>query len=144
MSYRKHQEFIWRGVIFLINGRDYSNFDRSKLASYWNVFFKYEKTNLAAITEKELKEEIDLAKAQEKPFIDSQQVINKVLTHLGTKHNFHRQFQEQFSGANPGSVLGMQLYTLVLKDSLDWIYYETQHSSHMFPHATYFIKNEKI
>lgn len=125
----------------MINGKSYSSFDRSKLDSYWNVFFAYENSNssLVAITEKEINQEIALEKFKDKPFIDSQQVINIMITRLSTRHNFHHQFHEQFPEANPGSVLGMQLYTLILKDDKDWCYFVTKHPSHLFAHATYFI-----
>ncbi|MDR3539368.1 MAG: hypothetical protein P4L69_00130 [Desulfosporosinus sp.] len=123
----------------MINGKGYSSFDRSKLYSYWNVFFVYEKSSLVAITEKELKNEIASEKYKAKPFIDSQQIINIILTRLSKRHNFHDQFHEQFPGANEGSLLGMQLYTLILKDDKDWCYIVTQHPGHLFAHATYFI-----
>lgn len=123
----------------MINGKNYSSFDRSKLNSYWNEFFLYENSSLVVITEKELIEEITSEKLKVKPFIDSQQVINIILTRLSKRQNFHHQFHEQFPGANAGSVLGMQLYTLVLKDDKDWCYFVTKHPSHLFAHATYFI-----
>ena len=125
--------------LLLINGKSYSLFDRSKLDSYWKAFFVYEKSSLAALTEKVLKEAIDLEKFKAKPFIDSQQVINTILARLSKRHNFHRQYYEQFSVENESSVLGMQLYTLVLKDDKDWCYLVTKHPSHLFAHATYFI-----
>lgn len=123
----------------MINGKSYSSFDRSKLNSYWNVYFAYENSSLVAITEKELKEEIASEKFKPKPFIDSQQVINVILTRLSTRHNFHCQFHDQFPEENAGSVLGMQLYTLVLKDDKDWCYLATKHPGHLFVHATYLI-----
>ena len=95
----------------MINGKSYLSFDRSKLDSYWNEFFVYENSPLVPLTEKELKGEIVSEKFKVKPFIDSHQVINIILTRLSTRHNFHRHFHEQFPGANAGSVLGMQLYT---------------------------------
>lgn len=123
----------------MINGKSYSSFDRSKLYSYWNEFFVYENSSLVAITEKELKEEIASEKFKAKPFIESQQLINIILTRLSKRHNFHHQFQAQFPEANAVSVLGMQLYTLVLKDDRDWYYFVTKNPGHLFAHATYFI-----
>ncbi|MDR3583793.1 MAG: hypothetical protein P4L59_00530 [Desulfosporosinus sp.] len=123
----------------MINGKGYSSFDRSKLYSYWNEFFVYENSSLAAITEKELKDEIASQKYKSKPFIDSQQIINIILTRLSKRHKFHEHFHEQFPGANGSSILGMQLYTLILKDDKDWCYFITKHPGHLFAHATYFI-----
>ncbi|MDR3542085.1 MAG: hypothetical protein P4L69_14115 [Desulfosporosinus sp.] len=123
----------------MINGKSYSWFDRSKLESYWEVFFVYENSFLASITERVLKEELGLEKCKIKPFIDSQQIINIILTRLSKKHSFYSQFHEQFPDENEASVLGMQLYTLVLKDDKDWCYLVTKHPSHLFAHAIYFI-----
>ncbi len=119
----------------MINGKGYSSFDRSKLYSYWNEFFVYENSSLVDITEKELKEEIASQKYKAKPFIDSQQIINIILTRLSKRYNFH----ELFPGANGGSILGVQLYTLILKDDRDWCYFISKHPGHLFAHATYFI-----
>ena len=129
--------------LLLINGKSYSLFDRSKLDSYWKKFFIYENSSLAVLTEKVLKEEIGLEKFRAKTVIDSQQVINIILARLSKRHNFHRQYFEQFSEENESSVLGMQLYTLVLKDDKDWCYLVTKHPSHLFAHPTYFIPKRK-
>jgi len=127
----------------LINGKNYLSFDRSKLDSHWDEFFIYEDSSLLAITEKELTEVIELEKFKAKPIIDSQQVINIILTRLSKRPNFYHHFHEQFPNANPGSVLGMQLHILVLKDEDDWCCFVPKHPSHLFAHATYFIPNKK-
>jgi len=127
----------------LINGKGYSSFDRSELYSYWNGFFIYENSSLITITEKEFNEEIAVEKRKAKPFIDSQQIINIILMRLSRRQNFHELFHELFHDqlpeANEGSILGMQLYTLILKDDKDWCYFVPKHPGHLFAHATYFI-----
>lgn len=129
--------------LYLINGKNYLSFDRSKSDGYWEEFFIYENSSFVGITEKELKEEIALEKFKAKPIIDSQQLTNTILTRLSKRFNFHHDFHEQFPSANAGSVLGMQLHILILRDEEDWCYIVPKHPSHMFAHATYFIPNKK-
>ena len=91
----------------------------------------FELTKLAlikAITE--IKKEI-------KPFVNSQIVISKILTGFGAKNLFHRKFNERHPNLHKEQVLGMQLYNVMLEDSEIWIYLETQHRYHLFPHAIY-------
>lgn len=123
----------------MINGRDIKSHDKSKLESYWNIYYAFANTELAAISEKELLFEVENAKASARPFVDSQVIIGNILTRLGNKHNFHRQFDEKLKHANKSQVLGMQLYLVMLKDELDWYYIETKHPGHLHEHATYFI-----
>lgn len=115
-----------------------------KLKPYWNEYFSFEReaSDLHRITERELSAELEAARNSPRPFLDSQQAISKILTALGARHNFHRQFNERFPDFKPGQVLGMQLYALVARDATFWVYHPTQHAGHLFPHATYFIPNE--
>lgn len=112
-----------------------------KLPVYWTEYRDYEE-HAAALheeVERRLLVEIAAASAQARPFIDSKQVISRVLTVLGSKHTFHRQFSEQFSNSRREQILGMHLYALVARDDALWIYSQTHHLGHMFPNATYFI-----
>ncbi|OAM87522.1 hypothetical protein AW736_22785 [Termitidicoccus mucosus] len=74
----------------------------------------------------------------ERPFIDSKVAIAGMPTSFGEKHIFHRLFHKRFPNLDKGTVLGMQLYALMVADRDIWIYHETQHPAHMFPNATYF------
>jgi hypothetical protein len=114
---------------------------RTKLKEYWNEYFAYEREapELHGITEAALNGELDRARTMPRPFLDAQQAISRILTELGSRHNFHRQFNEAFPNFKPSQILGMQLYALVLRDATYWVYHPTQHSGHLFPHATYFI-----
>jgi len=118
-----------------------STLNRSNLADYWGGYFTYQRVapDLHSLTEAELTREVDSCKSKERPFVDSQVVINQVLTRLGANHIFHRQFSERFPDLHREQILGMQLYTIMLKDELTWVFIETQHQGHLFPHATYFI-----
>jgi hypothetical protein len=117
------------------------NLRSGNLNPYWNEYFSYEHDapELHSLTSAELDAEVDRAQALQRPFLDSQQAISRILTALGSRHNFHRQFNEAFPAFKPGQVLGMQLYSLVARHMLYSVYHPTQHAGHLFPHATYFI-----
>ena len=121
-----------------------STLNRSNLAVYWGGYFTYQRNapDLHSLTETELAREVDRCKSQDRPFVDSQVVINQVLTQLASNHTFHRQFSERFPDLHREQILGMQLYTIMLNDELTWVYIETQHQGHLFPHATYFIPEQ--
>ncbi|MCK9438269.1 MAG: hypothetical protein M0Q12_13820 [Synergistaceae bacterium] len=110
------------------------------LNGYWCQYFDYEKdVTLCNLTRDEFLREIAKAKKTEKPFIDSQIIVSKILTNLGNKHTFHRQFNERFPKLHKEQVLGMQLYKVMIDEPDLWIYHPTQHSGHLFQHATYFM-----
>lgn len=91
--------------------------ERHKLKPYWLEYFDCESDiNLYELTKNELKQVVELERKRAKPFIDSQQVISKLLTILGSKHKFHRQFRENHENSDSGQVLGMQLYHIMLED----------------------------
>jgi len=125
-----------------INGKsEIRVLNRATLPEYWGQYFLYERDNeLYNLTKEEFLKEIESVKKTEKPFIDSQIVISNMLTKLGKRHSFHRQFNERFPNLHKEQVLGMQLYKIMVDDSDIWVYLETQHSGHLFSHATYFIK----
>lgn len=118
-----------------------SRLDRNNLPGYWNGYFLYERESpdLHTLTETELRREAENCKCQPRPFVDSQVLISQVLTNLGQRHLFHRQFNERYRDLHREQILGMQLYTIMLSDELTWVYTETQHEGHLFSHATYFI-----
>jgi len=112
---------------------------REKLPDYWGQYFAYEHDiELFNLTKNEFTKEISEQKKKDKPFIDSQIIIGKILTNFGKKHIFHRKFNEKFHDLHREQVLGMQLYKILIEDSDLWIYHETQPDGHAFPHATYF------
>ena len=113
--------------------------NRVKLPEHWGQYFSYEKDiELYELTHNAFLGVITEERAKEKPFIDSQIVINKILTEFGSRHNFHRQFNERHPTLHKEQVLGMQLYHIMVDDEETWTYCETQHPDHSFPHATYF------
>ena len=119
----------------------YNELNREHLADYWGGYFHYERngSDLQAITERELRREIAICRNDERPYIDSKVVVGRVLTTLGSQHNFHRQFNERFPDLHREQILGMQLYSIMLHDPEVWIYTETTHLGHLFPNAAYFL-----
>ncbi|HEX9827284.1 MAG TPA: hypothetical protein VGA80_11845 [Flavobacteriaceae bacterium] len=116
-----------------------SELDRTKLPTYWSVYLQYEKDDeLSSLTKDALIEEIEKERVKEKPFIDSQIVISKLLTKFSENHSFHRQFREKHPNLDNGQTLGMQLYHLMIQDKDIWTYIDTKKRGHLFSHATYF------
>ena len=114
---------------------------RDTLADYWQGYFYYQEhaPELFQMTADGLNQAIDRIRNIERPFVDSQQIIGKLLTEFGNTHNFHRQFREQFPDLHANQILGMHLYDIMTQDEDTWVYTETQHQGHQFPHATYFM-----
>lgn len=114
---------------------------REKLNDYWRDFYDYEArgADLYDLIQNRLLNIVATAKQDARPYIDSQIKINELLTELGTEHNFHRQFNEQFPGMRPAQVLGMQLYALLAADEETWRYLKTTRPGHLFSHSIYFI-----
>lgn len=115
-----------------------------KLAPYWSEYRDYERNalELHSIVERSLLGEIAAARTADRPYMDSKQVISRVLTALGPTHRFHRQFSELFPNYRREQLLGMHLYALVARADELWIYNQTHHVGHMFPNATYFISRQ--
>ena len=126
-----------------INERsEITTLDKKNLNDYWWQYFAYEGVeSLYNLTKEEFLREIELVKKTEKPFIDSQIIILKILTKLANKHTFHRQFNERLPELHKEQVLGMQLYKIMIDEPNLWIFHPTQHPGHLFPHATYFMKS---
>jgi hypothetical protein len=114
---------------------------RQNLNDYWSEYFTFQRGTpaLHEITERELLRELEEALQLHPPYLDSQQAISRILTKLGSRHNFHRQFTESFPDFHSNQILGMQLYRIVLEHEQYWVYSPIQHAGHVFPHATYFI-----
>jgi len=90
----------------VITNIDFNNIvqdlNRTKLEPYWEEYFSFQNKapDLHTITEKALRDAVETVKVKEETFFDSQRIIGKILTSFGQKHNFHRQFIEQFPDLN--------------------------------------------
>ena len=119
--------------------------NKETLADYWKGYFQYQDkaVELYQLAKIKLIEAVEKSRITERPFIDSQQIIGKILADFSNQHCFHRQFREQLPVLYPNQILGMQLYDIMVNDKDVWIYTETHHAGHLFPHATYFIPPDK-
>lgn len=124
-----------------INGKTLSNpFGKSHIDAHWYDYERYEKeVSLSDFTKTKLLELINIKKMETTPFIDSGVLISELLTEFGKTHKFHRKFNEKFSDLTSGSVLGMQLYLLLIDDSEQWIFHKSKKEDHLYSNSTYFI-----
>lgn len=114
--------------------------DRAKLPIYWLDYFEYETNEeLSELTKNEFHKIIESERSKVKPIINSQIVISDLLTKFGKKHNFHRQFRENFPNKDSAQILGMQLYQILVLDKDIWTFIKQTEKNHIFPHTTYFI-----
>ncbi len=113
--------------------------DRTKLPIYWQDYFEYETNDeLSNLTKNEFHRIINNEKSKAKPIINSQIIIAELLTEFGKKHNFHRQFRENFPNLNSAQILGMQLYDIVVQDKDIWTIIKQSEKNHLFSHTIYF------
>jgi len=124
-----------------INGKILSSpLGKSHIEQHWKNYERYEKEKiLSDLTKKRLTELIEIKKTETNPFIDSAVLISELFTEFGAKHQFHRKFNEIFPDLTSGSVLGMQLYILLIEDSVQWIFHKSKKADHLYSSSTYFI-----
>lgn len=113
--------------------------DRAKLPIYWLDYFEYETNEeFSELTKNEFHKVIESERSKVKPIINSQIVISDLLTKFGKKHNFHRQFKENFPNLNSAQILGMQLYDILVQDKDIWTIIKQSEKNHLFSHTIYF------
>ncbi|MTI13821.1 hypothetical protein [Sansalvadorimonas verongulae] len=122
-----------------------SELNKESLADYWEGYFHYKENSpeLYQIAQGGLVAKVEEIRKEKRPFVDSQRVIGRLLTELGSSHNFHRQFREQLPDFHPNQILGMHLYDIMIQNTDTWTYIETKPSKHVYPHATYFKPDRK-
>jgi hypothetical protein len=110
---------------------------KNTLQACWKQYFEYEKNiGLRELSLAKLAQHISVAKASERPFLDSQHLVSKVSMELGT--NFQKMFTVAFPEFNKRQILAMQLHKLIVEDSGIWVYFPMQTAaSDWFPNATY-------
>ena len=110
---------------------------REKMPKHWEQCFLYEEdTELSGLTKNEFLKIINEQKKKDNLFLDSQQVVGKMLTGFGEKHIFHRKFNEKHSGLSKEQVLGMQLFK-ILTENVDLWEYKKKYAEHLHSHITY-------
>lgn len=117
---------------------------KRKKEIHWQNFFIYEKHPLAKLTERKIKKNITNSLASKRgPFISSQILIKEVLNQFGATSDFHRQFNDNFPRLEARSILGMQLYMILLKSNDDWGYEKVNPHDHLYEHSLYWLLGDK-
>jgi hypothetical protein len=125
-----------------INGKILSKpYSKSKIETHWSNFLRYEREkSLSDLTKTSLTELIKIKKAEPKPYIDSAILISELLTEFGKNNQFHRRFNEIFPDLTSGSILGMQLYILLIDDTALWTFVKSKKTDHLYSNSSYFIE----
>ena len=103
---------------------------------HWSQYKKFNDSALANVSRKYFEEMIAKKSELPEPYIDSSVEINEFLKIAASKHDFHRQFNEQFEGFNKESVLGIQLYEMLHPK---WKYGKTQKLGHKYENSVYWL-----
>lgn len=106
----------------------------------WEEYIKFKKnTHLYNFTKEELLERINAIKRQGKSIIDSAILIGRFLRELSVNDNFYQQFKKALTKLDTKSVLGMQLYILLLEDDKKWTLQEPEKDRTKLASANYII-----
>lgn len=117
--------------------------DQTPINDNWKEYIKFSKnTHLWSFTKQELLERINAVKGQGRSIIESAIIIGRFLRELSVNDNFHQQFKVAFSQIDSKSLLGMQLYILLLEDDKKWTYLEPEEDDTVFTNANYVITTE--
>ena len=69
-------------------------------------------------------------------------MIGRFLRELSVNDNFNQQFNAAFPKLDSKSLLGMQLYMLLLEDDKKWTFMKTKGIDRIFNNASYVITSE--
>jgi len=124
-----------------INGKVLTSpIHKSRIEPHWNDYIQYQhEIMLSDLSKKRLKELIEIKKKEPNPYIDSASLVSDLLNEFGKEHQFHRNFNETFPHFTSGSILGMQLYILLLDDSEEWVFYKSKKLGHLYSNSTYIL-----
>lgn len=81
-------------------------------------------------------------KGQGRSIIESAMIIGRFLRELSVNDNFHQQFKFVFPQIDSKSLLGMQLYIILLEDDKKWTYLEPEEDETVFANANYVIASD--
>lgn len=119
--------------------------NQTPIAEKWKKYIQFkEDSNLWSFTKQQLLERINTLKSQGKSIIDSAMIIKRFLRELSVNDNFHQQFKAAFPQIDSKSLLGMQLYILLLEDDKQWTYIEPEDEETVFADANYIIEKDRI
>ena len=127
-----------------LNGQVLINpIDQTDITDNWKEYIKFKKnTHLSRFTKQELLKRVIAVKGQSKSIINSALLIGRFLRELSVNDNFHQQFKAAFPKIDSKSLLGMQLYILLLEDDTKWTFMKPKCAGAIFTNASYMITTE--
>ncbi len=124
-----------------LNGQVLINpIDQTDITDNWKEYINFKKnTHLSRFTKQELLKRVGALKKQSKSIINSAILIGRFLRELSVNDNFHQQFKAAFPKLDSKSLLGMQLYILLLEDDAKWTFMKPKGVDEVFVNASYVI-----
>ena len=124
-----------------LNGQVLINpIDQTDITDNWKEYINFKKnTHLSRFTKQELLKRVGALKKQSKSIINSAVLIGRFLRELSVNDNFHQQFKAAFPKLDSKSLLGMQLYILLLEDDTKWTFMKPKGVDEVFVNASYVI-----
>ena len=127
-----------------LNGQVLINpINQTDITDNWKEYINFKKnTHLSRFTKQELLQRVSAIKRQSKSIINSALLIGRFLRELSVNDNFHQQFKAAFPKLDSKSLLGMQLYILLLEDEAKWTFEKPEGAQPVFANANYIISEE--
>ena len=127
-----------------LNGQVLINpIDQTHITDKWKEYLKFKKnTHLSRFTKQELLQRVSAVKQQSISIINSALLIGRFLRDLSVNDNFNQQFKAAFPSLDSKSLLGMQLYILLLEDDTKWTFKKPNNTEAIFANANYVITEE--
>lgn len=127
-----------------LNGQVLINpIDQTHITDKWKEYLKFKKnTHLSRFTKQELLQRVSAVKQQSISIINSALLIGRFLRELSVNDNFNQQFKAAFPSLDSKSLLGMQLYILLLEDDTKWTFKKPNNTEAIFANANYVITEE--
>ena len=127
-----------------LNGQVLINpIDQTHITDKWKEYLKFKKnTHLSRFTKQELLQRVSAVKQQSRSIINSALLIGRFLRELSVNDNFNQQFKAAFPKLDSKSLLGMQLYMLLLEDDKKWTFMKPKGIDSIFTNASYVITSE--
>ena len=127
-----------------LNGQVLINpIDQTHITDKWKEYLKFKKnTHLSRFTKQELLQRVSAVKQQSISIINSASLIGRFLRELSVNDNFNQQFKAAFPSLDSKSLLGMQLYILLLEDDTKWTFKKPNNTEAIFANANYVITEE--
>lgn len=127
-----------------LNGNVLSNpIAQTPARDIWKEYLEYkENYYLLDYTKEELYKRINAVKKRGHSIIKSAILIRDFIRELSVNENFNQQSVADFPKMDRGSVLGMQLYLLLIEDDEKWIFIKPESDDSLYIEANYVILKE--